>query len=303
MKIIVAGGSGFIGKHLVHQLLEDKHSVLLLTRNTSHISEQHPLLSIAEWDGKSPGHWTKHIDGADAVINLSGESIAEGRWTSSRKQKLRSSRLDSTRALVKAIQNASKKPTVYISASGVGFYGDVPDGNVTETAPAGSGFLAELCREWEDEVRKVEQYNARPVMLRLGVVLDKKGGAMERLVLPFKLFAGGWLGSGKQGFPWIHIDDVIGVITFALKHSSLSGPVNVASPKPLTMKEFSKILGSVLQRPCWAPVPSAVLKIMLGELSGMLLTGQHIIPQKLLNTGYQFRYPDLKIALENIFKS
>jgi uncharacterized protein (TIGR01777 family) len=182
----------------------------------------------------------------------------------------------------------------------VGYYGSVESGDVTEAHPKGDGFLADLCASWEEEARRAEQYGVRVAMLRFGVVLDKGGGAFEKLATPFRLFAGGWLGSGLQWFPWVHRDDVAGIILFALKNETISGPVNVAAPEAVTMKEFSQTLGRAMRRPCWAPVPGIALRMGLGELAGMLLTGQRVVPKKVVDAGYVFRHPSLARSLETI---
>jgi uncharacterized protein len=306
MKIIVAGGTGFIGTELVRKLLEAKHNVVLLSRKSSHVFPglrryQDGLLSIELWDGETGGKWQDAIDGADAVINLTGESIAGKRWTASQKTKLLDSRINSTRIIVDAIADAKRKPNVLINASAVGYYGGVDTGDVSETSPAGKGFLADLCRQWEDEAKKVEALGVRLVLLRTGIVLEKDGGALKKMLLPFRLFAGGPIGSGRQWMPWIHLEDEIRIILFALEKQSLSGSVNVTAPTPVTMKDFAGILGRTIHRPSWAPVPAFVLTMALGEMAGMLLTGQKAVPQKLLDHGFKFRYTKLDGALSAIF--
>jgi uncharacterized protein len=306
MNIVIAGGTGYIGAELVKRLLEANHSVVLLARNPANVPAVlsrylNSSLSIMQWDGATPGDWQKSIDSADAVINLAGESIAAKRWTTLQKTKLLDSRINPTRLIVKAIANAKKKPKVLINASAVGFYGGSVPGDITESAPPGKGFLADLCREWENEAKKVEAYGVRLVLLRTGIVIGRNGGALEKMLLPFKLFAGGPIGSGKQWMPWIHLEDEIGIILFALEHGSLAGPINVSAPLPVTMGDFAVALGRAVHRPSWAPVPGFVLKIALGEMAGMLLGGQKAIPAKLLEHGFVFRYPSLDAALSEIF--
>jgi uncharacterized protein (TIGR01777 family) len=259
-----------------------------------------PALEAEHWDGAHPGPWTNRIERADAVINLAGESIAGKRWTKARKKELKDSRIIPTRAIVDAIRRAPKKPALLINASAVGYYGMVDGGDVLETESWGHDFLAELCGAWELEARTAEQYGVRVVMLRFGVVLDRSAEALRRMTLPFRLFAGGWLGSGRQWFPWVHSDDVVGIVMFALENPKVSGPVNVVAPDHVTNKEFSQQLGKVMRRPCWAPVPGFVLRIALGEVAGMILTGPRVIPGKILDAGYDFKYPSLTPALESI---
>jgi uncharacterized protein len=303
MKIVIAGGSGFIGGAVVRQLLQEKHIVVLLTRNPEAVKQSVGGLLIKEyWDGKNLGTWTKQVNGADAVINLAGESIASGRWTKKRKANIIGSRINATRAIINAIAAAQTKPRVLINASAVGYYGNVIEGEVTEEHPRGQGFLSDTCSEWEHEAGEVEKYGLRLVILRFGVVLAQDGGALRKMLLPFKLFVGGPLGSGRQWFPWIHCDDIIGIISFALHNPKLSGPVNAVAPELVTMKQFCAALGKAISRPSWAPVPAFILKTILGEMSEMMLEGQRVIPAKLKAAGYVFRYPLLINALEDIFK-
>lgn len=303
MKIVVAGGSGFIGRTLVQRLASANHNVVVLTRKGgASKAGSHNSITVAEWDGRSVGEWSKHLDGSDAVINLAGELIAGKRWTNNQKALIMSSRVDATKALVGSIAKAQRKPRVFISASAVGYYGAVEAADVFESAAQGSDFLADVCGRWEAEALVVAKSGVRVVIPRLGVVLENDGGALKKMLLPFKLFAGGPLGSGSQWFPWIHRDDVVGVIMFALEKTTLSGPVNAAAPEPATMKQFCKTLGEVMRRPAWAPVPAFVLKVVLGEMSGMLLTGQRVVPKKAIDAGYQFQFPSLKRALEDILR-
>lgn len=303
MHIVVSGGTGFIGKPLLSKLEAENYHTILLTRHP-HTSKSKLIKNIMleKWDAESDGPWSSTIDGAQAVINLTGESIAAKRWTPEQKEKLISSRIKSTRALVQAIAKAEKKPPVFINASAVGYYGNVPEGDVSETAPKGNGFLADICNQWEEEALKASAFGVRVVLLRIGIVLEKGGGALDKMIPPFKMFAGGPLGSGKQWFPWIHRDDILGAIIFALKNQSLSGPINLTAPNPVRMNQFCSALGKTMRRPSWAPVPAFALKLLLGEMSEMLLGGQKAIPQKLLQSGYAFKHPDLRPALESIIK-
>ena len=217
MNIILAGGTGLIGKELLNQLIEKKHTVTLLKRNSKDISSPSPFMRVEIWDGKNLGNWVTAFDDADAVINLSGEPIAAKRWTSSQKEKILSSRIDSTRAIVSAIKESKKKPTVLVNASAVGYYGNVESGDVTELHEKGKGFLADVCARWEDEALQAEQLGVRVALLRTGIVLHKEGGALQKMLPPFKYFVGGKLGNGNQWFPWIHFDDEIQIILFGVE--------------------------------------------------------------------------------------
>jgi len=300
MKIIIAGGTGFIGNALINRLLKCGHTLVILTRNPGNVSMKNAKLTSEEWDASTVTDWAKSIDGADAVINLTGETIAGKRWTTPQKKILLASRIKSTRALVQALERATKKPLVFINASAVGFYGHVPSGDVPESFPKGDGFLADVCDQWESEAHSAEKFGVRVVMTRFGVALSEQGGALKKLMLPFSLFVGGHLGNGKQWFPWIHLDDVVGGMIFILNNPNISGPVNFSAPEAVTMKQFCKALGNAYGRPSWAPVPGFILRLALGEMANMLLTGQRVNPKKLLDSGYKFRFPNLGVTLEEI---
>ena len=304
MKIVVAGGSGFLGSALVKRLSDDNHNVVLLTRRPETLTFQAGgSVVVQRWDGKASGPWVQQLEGADGVVNLVGESIGAKRWTSARRALIVGSRVEATKAIVSAIGELKKRPSVLINASAVGYYGNVETGDVTESHPRGNDFLATLSEQWESEAQKAETFGVRVVRLRFGVVLEKDGGALEKMMVPFKLFVGGHLGSGRQWFPWVHRDDVIGAILFTVQNPTLSGPVNVVAPEPVTMKEFCKALGKAMGRPSWVPVPAFVLHTLLGEMSEMLLTGQKVVATKLEATGYRFHYARLDEALSAILKN
>jgi hypothetical protein len=304
MKLVVAGGTGFIGARLCNQLDRQGHSLTILTRSVSAVDS--PNNTTILWQPGSPGTWDRNleeaIDGADGVINLAGEPIAGKRWIAAQKRRLRSSRIDTTRTLVTAIGKAKKKPAFLINASAVGYYGPQGDEVITEESGRGGGFLAGLCSDWEEEAKRAESYGVRVIRLRTGIVLGKGGGALAKMVPPFKLFIGGPLGSGKQWMPWIHVEDEIGMIQFLMENSNAHGAVNACAPNPVTMKEFCRTLGSVLNRPCWAPVPAFALRLLLGEMAEMLLTGQRTVPAAAERLGYRFRHPELREALEKILR-
>jgi len=300
MNIVVAGGSGFIGTRLIDRLLKEGHSLVVLTRNSNKIAPGLAHVHTEKWNAQSAGAWCRSMDTADVVINLTGELIAGKRWTVRQKNIILRSRLDATGALVDAIRQAQRRPSVLVNISGVGFYGDVPAGDVLEWFPGGHDFLADVCREWEQAALGAQQYGVRVVLPRLGVVLGRDGGALPRMMLPFKMFAGGYLGSGAQWFPWVHLDDVVNVIRFAIRNTAVAGPLNVAAPEAVTMKTFCSTLGKVMHSPSWTFVPAFVLRAALGEMSGMLRTGQKAIPRRLAEYGFTFEHPSLRKALEDI---
>jgi uncharacterized protein (TIGR01777 family) len=296
MRLVVAGGTGFIGSFLCARLLQDGHSLTVLTRSRSPAAREANRQWLT-WDGVSDGPLLKSIEGADGIVNLAGEPIAARRWTAAQKEKIRSSRVGTTRALVGAISRTGAKPKFLINGSAVGYYGPRGDEIVTEETPPGTDYLSRVCVEWEAEARKAESSGVRVVCLRTGIVLGK-GGALAKMVPPFKFFAGGPLGSGNQWMPWIQMEDEVGLILFSMENAGASGALNGTAPNPVTMREFCKTLGKVLHRPCWAPVPAFALKILLGEMAGMLLTGQRAVPERAQKLGYRFRYPNLYEALQ-----
>ncbi|MEX0805276.1 MAG: TIGR01777 family oxidoreductase [Candidatus Binatia bacterium] len=299
MKIVITGASGFIGSLVTDRLWSQYHSVTLLSRNPPREAN----VTKKEWHAWKPGipgNWEQSIDGSDGIINLAGEPIAAKRWTEAQKEKIRSSRVDSTRALVNAIAKAKNKPKFLISASAVGFYGPRGDESITEESMPGNDYLSRVCVDWEAEAKKAESYGVRVVLLRTGIVLDKGKGALAKMVPPFKFFAGGPLGSGNQWMPWIHIEDQVGLLLFLMENDDARGAFNSTAPNPVTMAEFSKTLGDVLNRPSWATVPAGVLALLVGEMSEMLLNGQRAVPQAALKQGYQFKYPNLLPALRSL---
>ncbi len=304
MKIVIAGGSGFLGSALLRKLVEIRHSVILLSRAPDSVrSKLPPSVQIEQWDAASVGGWAAHVEQADAVINLTGESIAGKRWTTKQKGRILSSRINSTRAIVEAIGKATKKPMALVNQSAVGYYGNVEYGEVTEDHLRGLDFLSDVAEKWEKEALKAEAFGVRVVLPRTGIVLDKSAGALQKMLVPFKLYFGGPLGSGHQWFPWIHLEDEIGALIFAAENHNLRGPVNLAAPESVTMKQFCQALGKAVKRPSWAPVPGIALKILLGEMAGsLLLGGQKIVPAKLLEAGYKFHFPKLDEALHNILR-
>jgi uncharacterized protein (TIGR01777 family) len=303
MRVIMAGGSGFIGRRLIVELLRARHEVTVLSRRPENVHKIFPTVRVEFWDAKTANVLVNIFDETDAAINLTGESITAKRWSSMQKQKILSSRIDSTRDIVNAIEQIHHRPSVLLNASAVGYYGNVPEGEVTEAYPKGNGFLPNVCEQWEKEALKAHELGVRVVLLRTGIVLDKNEGALHKLLLPFRMFIGGPLGNGMQWFPWIHVRDEVNAILYAIEHEQINGPVNLAAPQSMRMIEFCNALGSVLRRPSWLPVPEFALRLMLGEMAEPLLfQGQKIIPKKLLESGFNFRYPNLENALQDILR-
>lgn len=302
MKIVLAGGTGFVGKALTGKLSGLGHEVFVLTRGAGQIVREADGKTMIPWDGKTFGDWTACLDGADAVINLTGENIAAKRWTPSQKQRILSSRVDGTRAIVNAIGLARQKPALLINVSAVGYYGDAADLELTEDSPRGAGFLAETCGRWEAEACKAKEFGSRVILARLGPVLGEKGGMLFKMLPPFRFFIGAPLGTGRQWIPWVHRDDVMGAFLFMLGQGGLSGPVNVTAPAPVTMTQFCTALAKVLHRPSWFPVPSFLLKAIMGEMAMIVLSSEKAVPQKLLKAGFRFTHPDLVKALEAILR-
>ncbi len=300
MRILIAGGSGFLGRALCQKLDTEGYEVIVLSRNPNKFRSTEKI-KFVEWDAKTTKDWKHLVGGAFAVINLAGETIGQ-RWTKTVKSRIRESRLKAGHALVQAISEAQKKPEVFVQASAVGYYGPRGKEIITEDEPYGKDFLALLVKDWEDSTFKLEKLGMRRVIIRTGLVLGK-GGMLNRLLLPFKFFVGGTLGNGKQGWSWIHIEDWVEAVYFLLKNKEAKGPFNLTAPEPLSNYEFSKILGDVLKRPAWLPIPSLLLRIILGEGADPLLHGQFVYPARLITSGFQFRYPNLNSALQTILKS
>lgn len=300
MKIAIAGGSGFLGGALTEALLESGHEVFILTRGKRESGKAG--LSYVQWltEGSLPEH---ELAGIDAFVNLAGESLNSGRWTSERKERLLASRLAAANEATRIMGSLAQKPKVHLAASAVGFYGTSVDKTFVEGGPPGNDFLADVVKRWEDASMKAADHGIRTVLCRFGIILDDKEGALPRIALPYKLFGGGTVGSGRQWVSWIHLDDAVAGILFALENDGVSGPVNFTAPEPVSMKDFGKTVGKVLWRPHWLPVPGFALKLLLGEMSTLVLEGQRVFPKKLLDSGYRFRFPELGPALKNIYKN
>lgn len=298
MKIAIAGGSGFVGEPLVRRLVSRGDDVVVLSRSPAKVRAGRGV----QWDGQSQGAWTADVASADVVVNLAGENIGDGRWTAERKRRLIDSRLNATRALVQALDGAIEtEPTprrAFINASAIGYYGLRGDESLTESASRGTGFLADLVARWEEEARHAEKA-ARLVILRFGVVLAGDGGALAKMLLPFKLGVGGRIGSGQQWMSWVSRDDVIRMIEWAIGRDSARGVYNVTSPEPVRNIDFTKALGQALHRPTLFPVPGFVLKAAFGEMAGeVLLGGQRVLPARATGEGFAFGDPSVEPALK-----
>ncbi len=300
MKVLLAGATGFVGRPLVAALQSAGHEVVVLTRRPSGDAGLAPGVRSASWDGRTVSEsWAGELDGAGAVINLAGANIGEKRWTESRKQELRQSRIEATQAVIEALQRLpqGRRPGLLVNASGIDYYGDRGDEVVTEESPPGDSFLARLCVDWEGAARKAEPLGVRVVLMRTAVVFGRGATALERLAMPFKLFAGGPLGSGKQWFSWIHLDDAVGLYRLAMENGEARGPLNVVAPDARRERDVAKEVGRVLGRPSWVPAPAVALKLALGEQADLVLHGRHAQPRKAQTLGYSFKYPDLPGAL------
>ena len=275
MKILIAGGTGFLGRPLAAELSARGHDVTALSRDAA-----------------------LNLDGTDVVINLAGENIAGGRWTAERKETLRQSRIQMTRRLIAAVRGAAVKPSVFVNGSAIGYYGDTGNQEIDESYPPGSDFLATLCVDWEAEAHAASALGCRVAFMRTGIVLAADGGALEKLLPPFKLFAGGPIASGRQYMSWIHRDDWIGMVAWMIESPDISGPVNGTAPHPVTNEEFSRTLANQLGRPNWLRVPRIGLRVLLGEMADVaLVAGQRVLPRRALELGFRFKYARLQDAL------
>lgn len=300
MHVVIAGGSGFVGEALQERLLAAGYRVTILTRSPEKV-RQSDQLKVVQWltNECKP---EAQLGQVDAIVNLAGESINGLRWTATKKKKILHSRMAATQEIIRIINALEQKPEVLVNASAVGFYGMSETETFTEeNHPHADDFLASVVRRWEGEASKVEEYGVRTVYARLGIVLGK-GGALPLMALPYKFRIGGTIGSGRQWLSWVHVADVAGMIQFAIENRNVFGPFNVTAPHPVRMKEFGQTVGSVLHRPHWFPVPGFLLKVMLGEMSEMLVCGQRAIPEKAKQHEYMFDYPNLKKALEDSLK-
>jgi uncharacterized protein len=299
MRALLTGATGFVGR----RLLEALPDVTILSRNPQAARRRLGAARVFGWDPVAEQPPTEAFDGVDVVFHLAGEPVAEGRWTQHKKHLIRESRLAGTRHLVAAMLRAPSPPKTLVSASAVGFYGSRGDEILAETATPGSGFLVDVCRGWEEAAAPAHEAGVRVVHPRIGIVLGRGGGALGKMLLPFKLGAGGPIGDGRQWMPWIHLDDLVGILLFAAEHGDLSGPINAVAPNPVTNRDFARTLGRVLHRPAFLPTPAIALRVLLGEFATVLVASQRVVPAAALAAGYPFRYPELETALRAIVSS
>lgn len=299
MRAIISGGTGLIGRALAANLAGDGYEVVLLSRRAATPNPTAGVRTV-QWDGRSAQGWGQLADGASVIINLAGENISSGRWTEQRKHRIRQSRINAGHAVVEAVSAATHKPELVIQASGIGHYGMHADGVVTEQDAPGDDFGAEVTLVWEESSKAVEAMGVRRVIVRMAPVLSTRGGVLPKMMLPFRFFAGGKIGSGKQWLSWVHMADAIGGMRFLMADSQARGAYNLCAPNAVTNAQFSRALGRAMHRPALVPVPAFALKLALGEMSTVLLEGQRGIPQRLLEAGYTFRFADIDAALADL---
>jgi hypothetical protein len=301
MRVVIAGATGFIGKALCRELHKD-YQITALSRDTDKARRSlGQMAETVQWDAKAPYGWTGEVDGATAVVNLAGENIASGRWNAAQKRRILYSRLDATRAIIQAIQQADAKPKVLVQASATGYYGPRQEQQLDEESPVGQGFLPTVCRSVENSAMKIEDLGVRCVLIRSGVVLGRQEGALPKIARPFRYYLGGHPGSGRQWFSWISLDDEIAAIRFLMENENLHGPFNLTAPEPVIMKQFCKTLGQVLHRPAWFAVPGFALRLAFGQMAQeTILSGQRVLPKRLLQAGFHFEHATVQYALHDI---
>ncbi len=305
MRIIITGGTGFIGSALARSFAADGHEVIVLTRSPNATRNLPAGVRAVTWDAKTASGWGELADGADAIVNLAGESLKgrgllPSRWTKKRKQEILQSRVDAGAAVVQAMQAVRRKPAVLLQASAVGYYGPCGDEIVTEQSPVGNDFLGGVCAAWEASTSAVEAMGVRRAVARIGLPLSNDGGAFPLLALPFRMFAGNTFGSGAQYYPWIHFDDTIAALRYLIESPKAADVFNISAPQPVTNREFARTLGRVMRRPVWLPAPRFAVQAALGELSTVVLDGQRAVPAALEQLGFKFKHPELELALKDL---
>ena len=297
MQILLTGGTGFIGSYLIQALQKRGDKVIVVTRNP----ERRPPKGVhfVGWDDEL----AEVVSNCDAVINLAGSNLFDERWTDSVRETILASRINATATIIQAIRDAKNKPKVLISGSAIGYYGTRGSDKLDESQPPGSDFLAKVCLAWETEANKLDVESVRLVNARIGIVQQKDDGALSKMLLPFKLYGGGPLGEGSQYYPWIHMHDMVHALLFIIENETLSGPVNIVSPNPVTMDEFAKVLGKVMSRPSWFRVPEFMLKIAVGDSANSITSSYRVIPKKLKDAGYKFRFAEVESALRDILRT
>ncbi len=296
-RVVIAGATGFIGRALVRELAAGPYDIVALVRRDP--SPPLPAGVVAAlWDGVTAGDWTRHVNGALAVINVTGDNLARGRWTKAKKDRILTSRTRPAEALIKASLQAASPPRVLIQASAVGYYGSPGETEVDESSPAGEGFLAGVVREWEASTVPFEAPGLRRAVVRSGLVLGRGGGVWPSLVRPFQFFAGGPIGDGRQWFSWIALEDEARAIRFLVEREDLAGAFNLTAPRPLRQRDLCRTIGRALRRPCWLPVPACALRLLFGgKADETLLVSQRVFPRRLVGAGFEFRYPDAAAAI------
>lgn len=308
MRVIITGGTGLIGRALAAELAGAGYEVVLLSRRPEQAIGLPPGVRAERWDGRTASGWGSLVEGAEAIVNLAGENLAgEGlfpsRWTPERKGRILQSRLNAGAAVVEAVRAAAVKPRVLIQASGIGVYGPRRDEELTEESSIGSDFLATVVVRWEASTAAIEELRVRRAVIRSGPVLSMAGGALIRMLLPFRFFVGGWFGSGRQWLPWIHIADEVAAIRFLIENPRASGIFNLCAPQPLTGRDFGLVIGRVMRRPAFLPVPAIFMRLAFGEVATVVLDGQRALPKRLLDLGFRFRFPDAESALRDLLGS
>jgi hypothetical protein len=300
MKILITGATGLIGRSVCRSLINVGHEVVALSRRPP-AAMGLAGVSAFQWEPAAESPPAEAWEGIDAVIHLAGEPVAV-RWTEERKRRIYDSRVECARNLVAGMRATPRPPKIFVSASAVGFYGDRGDEVLNESSDPGSGFLSRLCLDWEAEAARARELGARVALVRVGVVFSKSGGALEKMLLPFKLGLGGRVSDGRQWFPWIHIEDIVGIFLHALMSPAVDGPINGVAPGVVTNEEFTRELAAALNRPVFFPVPKLALRVLMGEMAEVVTASQRVVPQIALDTGYRFKYPNLRPALESILK-
>lgn len=302
-KIIITGATGLIGQQLTIKLTDIGYKITIFTRNPDNAQKKLPNVhKVVKWEYDYVDEWLHELESVDAVIHLAGANLSTKRWNKEYKKLLYDSRIISTKKLIEAIKTVERKPKVFITASAIGYYGNRSDEILTEESEAGKDFLANLCNDWEKEAKNVEQFGVRSVQIRTGLALSRNEGALKQMLPAFKYFIGGPLGNGKQWYSWLHIEDIVNIYVKALESEILSGPINAVSPNPVTMKKFAKILGDVLHRPSFFSVPKIILLPVIGQVAEVVTSSQRVVPEKLLNSSFKFKFEKLEDALRDILK-
>jgi uncharacterized protein (TIGR01777 family) len=305
MRIFVTGGTGLVGTRLVQRLRERGDQLVVLTRHFAQARQTlGPNVQLIEGDPMQPGDWMNALDDCDGAINLAGENLFNRRWSTAFKTLMYDSRINTTRHVVEAMARKPKRidgtPRVLVNASAIGIYGPHGDEELTEDASAGPDFLAQLCVDWEKEANRAKESGVRVAVVRIGVVLDRRGGALAQMLPPFRWFFGGPVAGGRQWMSWVHHDDLVGIFLMALDRNEATGPINGTAPNPVTNRQFSKALGHALHRPSFFPTPGFLLRIMLGEVANVVTSGQRVLPRRAQALGYSFRFPNLNEALQDV---